>query len=259
MVYLHCAERDTAPVRETNDVDAMLNAKDFPHILMQFTTALKKVGFTSAPGASMEGHHHRWLNDGAMVDVLIPRGLGDRTAQRKGADGGTTIQSPGGTQALMRSEPVDVFVAGRKARIYRPSILGAIVGKSAAYGITQDPKRERHLRDLAMLLSVLVPGDDMAGITKADRRYLNSAFAALDSRLDSYDIPDADLGLARMRSEVSKSEASDARARQESAARVRSQKRTTADVRSGGHCGVATAGNKPCRNPRGACPHHGSR
>ena len=48
MVYLHCAERDTAPTRETNDVDAMLNAQDYPDILMRFTTALKNVGFASA-------------------------------------------------------------------------------------------------------------------------------------------------------------------------------------------------------------------
>lgn len=169
MVYLHCAERDRTSPRETTDVDAMLNAREFPNILMDVTTALKSGGFTSAPGASKEGHHHRWELAGARVDLLIPRGIGPRLAAKKGADGGTTIQSPGGLQALERAESIDLLVGGREARISRPSLLGAIVGKAAAYGITQDPNRERHLHDLAILCGLIAARDNLLAITARDR------------------------------------------------------------------------------------------
>ncbi len=202
MVYLHCAEREKTSPRETTDVDAMLNAREFPNILMDVTTALKDGGFASAAGASMEGHHHRWVHDGAQVDLLIPRGIGPRLAARKGADGGTTIQSPGGIQALERAEPVDVLVGGREARISRPNLLGAIVSKAAAYGITQDPNRERHLHDLAILCGLIAARDDFSMITKRDRKYLVPAVGHLKPRLDAYGIPDAELGLERLIDEI---------------------------------------------------------
>jgi len=204
----------------------------------------------------MEGHHHRWLNGGAMVDVLIPRGLGARTASRKGADGGTTIQSPAGMQALRRSNPVDVIVGGREARIFRPNMLGAIVGKSAAYGITQDPKRERHLRDLATLLSIVVPSDDLSSITPRDRRYLNSASSALAPVLDSYGIPDADLGLERVREEVARSVEREALERVQS---VKDKRRRRVDKSAKSmHCGVRTKYmHGPCLKPRGHDPREG--
>jgi len=253
MVYLHCAERDRTSPRETTDVDAMLNAREFPNILMDVTTALKSGGFASAPGASMDGHHHRWELAGARVDLLIPRGIGPRLAAKKGADGGTTIQSPGGLQALERAESIDLLVGGREARISRPSLLDAIVGKAAVYGITQDPNRERHLHDLAIPCGLIAARDNLSAITARDRKHLIPAVSHLEPRLDAYGIPDADLGLERLIDEIESSRQRDL-AEDGSDRRIRREARKGA-LRQRTYCGVRTRHMLgPCLKPRGHDP-----
>ena len=101
MVYLHCAERGAAATRDTHDVDAMLNVRAHPHILMEFTGRLREIGF-AAGGETFMGHQHRWTDGERSVDVLIPNGVGQRAAKRRGVDGGTTVQSPGDIQAFRR-------------------------------------------------------------------------------------------------------------------------------------------------------------
>lgn len=54
---------------------------------------------------------------------------------------------PGGTQALKRTEWIDVTHEGRTAAVPRPSLLAAIVAKGAACGLDGDTAR--HFRDLA--------------------------------------------------------------------------------------------------------------
>ena len=146
MVHLLCAERGVTPNRPTDDGDAVLDVRARPAILNEFTSVLRTLGFVSA-GESMEGHQHRWLNDEAKIDVLIPRHVGERAARRRGASGGTTLETPGAQQALDRAELIEVSVQGHGGRIPRPNMAGALVIKAAAYANTRDSYRERHLTD----------------------------------------------------------------------------------------------------------------
>ena len=93
MVQSLCWERGALPNRPTHDADTALDVRARPRRLLEFTTALRELGFV-ADGESFEGHQHRWVRGGAQIDVLIPRFLGERAAGRRGATGGRRSQRP---------------------------------------------------------------------------------------------------------------------------------------------------------------------
>lgn len=181
MVHLLCQERGLSPSRPTNDGDVVLDVRTQPNVLRDFTGALAAVGFTSA-GVSPDGHQHRWVKDKATIDVLIPQSLGQTAASRKGVTGGTTLATPGAQQALRRSESVTVQVDEKIGTIRRPSMLGALVAKAAAFSIPSDPAKERHLTDFATLAAMARGSDRIREqLTSRDRRYLAPMLVALDS------------------------------------------------------------------------------
>src|SRR5450830_794235 len=151
MVHLHCIERGVAPTRPTDDVDAVLDVRAEPGALHSFTTALVELGFAST-GESWEGHQHRWQRGEAQIDVLIPRHLGERAAGRRGASGGTTIETPGAQQALDRTQTVEVVL---------------------------DRARSRHLIDFAVLTTLIRPSDAVQEAGRRDREHLGAMLAAL--------------------------------------------------------------------------------
>lgn len=86
---------------------------------------------------------------------------------------GRTIEVPGGTQALDRTELVTIIHEGRQGILPRPTLLAAVVGKAAA---TTLPLPERHYRDLAMLLCLVEDPFALAEeLTPGDRRRLRKA------------------------------------------------------------------------------------
>lgn len=86
------------------------------------------------------------------VDVLAPEGLG-RRANLTTTKPGRTVEVPGGTQALDRTEFVEIVHAGRRGAVPRPSLLGAVICKAAACKLPGNPAR--HLRDLALLCALI--------------------------------------------------------------------------------------------------------
>lgn len=172
MVHLHCAERGASPVRPTDDADTVLDVRAEPYAHMQVTTTLRELGFTPAV-ETWNGHQHRWAReDDAVVDVLIPRHLGERAAKRKGAGGGTTLETPGAQQALDRTEDVEVVVGGRTGSVRRPNLLGALVAKAAAHTVSLDTRRARHVTDFAVLATLVRPDDELHTARARDRQYL---------------------------------------------------------------------------------------
>jgi len=172
LVHMHCAERGYAPQRPTEDADAVVNARE-PEILGAVTTALLDLGFEPSPNA--DGVQHRWRNGSAVLDVLIPEGIGERAAQRPSASGFRTISAPGGTQALDRSEAVAVTVGSRQGQVNRPVLLSALIIKAAARLETTGPGRDRHCFDFAALAACLAAADMAAfALTKKDRSRLRS-------------------------------------------------------------------------------------
>ena len=129
-----------------------------PHHLNTFTATLLQLGFISA-GETLTGHQHRWLRDKAVVDVLIPRFTGERSENRPGATGGTTIAAPAVQQAVDQSEVVEVEAGASVGKVNRPSLMGTLIGKAAALAIKDDPGRERHVTDLLTLATVVAARD----------------------------------------------------------------------------------------------------
>lgn len=86
---------------------------------------------------------------------------------------GRTLQVPGGTQALERTELVPVEFGDRRGLVPRPSLLGAIVGKAVAVGVDDVPDAQR--LDLALLLTLVEDPIAMAEqLTRKDRQRLRS-------------------------------------------------------------------------------------
>lgn len=172
MVHLHCAELGFSARRTTTDVDAVLDVVDKPTILLEFTRVLADIGFDLA-GETATGRQHRWVRGDASIDVLVPNGIGQRAASRTGVAGGPTVQTPGGKQALRRSERVEVEVAGRVGSVRRPNLAGALIVKAAAHSIPVDPAKGRHRSDFATLATMVSRGtfaDD--GLSGREKNYL---------------------------------------------------------------------------------------
>ncbi|MCL2466113.1 MAG: hypothetical protein FWF21_02470 [Micrococcales bacterium] len=181
MVHLWCAERGTSPARPTDDIDTVLDVRgqpSHPGVLMTFTSVLGGLGFVPA-GTSPKGHQHRWVRDGAQIDVLIPHGVGERAARRKGARGGTTLETPAAQQALDRTQDVQVSIGERTGTVRRPNLLGALVAKAAAHTVALDRTRRRHLTDFLVLCTLIEHGDQIHDATKRDRHYLHNMLGAI--------------------------------------------------------------------------------
>lgn len=154
MVLLHALEHGAEPPQISQDGDVVGDVRTDRRALLSIVDALEQRGFT-LEGIARDGTAHRYVKpatpEPVKIDVLAPEGLGagaDLTTTRPGR----TIEVPGGTQALRRTERVHVVQEGRQALVPRPSLLAAIVGKGAACGIPGDPAR--HLRDLALLCAI---------------------------------------------------------------------------------------------------------
>lgn len=199
MVHLHCAERGVDPYRSTPDIDAVLDVRGIPAILMQVTTTLADAGF-EPQGVTVGGKQHRWAEkEGAgIIDVLIPRNLG-RAANYPGVTGIPGLPTRGAQFALNRSQTVEVTIGSRTGAVRRPSLLGAAIVKAAAYFVTVDARRGRHLDDLALLSSMLT-ARDLRGeaLSVGERRYLMGAVPRAREHPASDEIPGATEGLMRL-------------------------------------------------------------
>ena len=180
LVHLHCAERGNHPPRPTDDIDAVVDVRAATDMLDTFTRALLGLGFR--PDTSGEGLQHRWRRDAAQIDVLLPDGVGETAANRSGAGGAPTLPTPGGTQALNRSEPVLVQVDDRVGTVLRPNLVGALVMKAAAHTAVGDHARGRHRVDFVTLAALVARRDFVASnLNQKDRKRLRNMLTACRS------------------------------------------------------------------------------
>jgi hypothetical protein len=178
LVHLHCADRSYVPPRPTDDIDTVIDVRAATNMLQTFTSTLTALGFTSG-GITAEGVQHRWVRGQAVVDVLLPDGIGARAASRTGVTGSPTIPTPGGTQALERSVSVAVTVEDRQGHVRRPDLVGALVVKAAAHTTVGDPAKGRHRFDFVTLAALVAARDFRdAQLTPKDRQRLRQMIAA---------------------------------------------------------------------------------
>lgn len=198
LVHLHCAERGASPVRPTEDADTVVDVRSDPTMLRKFTEALAADGF--APVTTGDGLQHRWLSGQAQIDVLLPEGIGERSAARIGVGGAPTLSAPGTTQALARSEAVAVSVDGRVGTILRPTLFAALVGKAAArHGIAVNAASQRHCTDFVVLATLLAAADFRnLDVTRKDRARLRKMVATCRADVRLMVLDGAEEGIDRL-------------------------------------------------------------
>jgi hypothetical protein len=155
MVLLHALEHDREPSQISQDGDVIADVRSSTDAIASVVAFLTSNGFEPS-GISADGLAHRYQRPSksrpVTFDVMAPEGLGpkaDLTTTRPGR----TVEVPGGTQALARSERVTLVHEGRRGTVVRPTLLAAMVAKGAATNLAGDPAR--HLRDLALLCSLV--------------------------------------------------------------------------------------------------------
>lgn len=121
MVMLHAFEAGEIPGRTTGDLDVLFDVRAHVGATAKATKRLLSTGFVEA-GLGPDGIAHRFASGHVVVDILAPDGLGERTSKAPIA-GGRTVQVPGGSQALDRTQIVDVRMDDRAAKLPRPSLL----------------------------------------------------------------------------------------------------------------------------------------
>ncbi|MGQ0630280.1 MAG: hypothetical protein ACT4P1_04510 [Sporichthyaceae bacterium] len=183
MVLLHGLEHGHLPPQISQDGDVIGDIRASPNALRELVHELEARAFV-LEGISTDGRAHRYTRAAqprpVVVDVLAPEGVGPRVDLRTSPPG-RTIEVPAGTQALTRTQIVDVRHGTRTGHIPRPSLLGAVVGKAAACKLPGDPAR--HLRDLAFLCALVEdPFAMRAEMTSKDLSRVRAAAPLLGDR-----------------------------------------------------------------------------
>ena len=175
MVLLHALEHGQVPPQVSEDGDVVADIRADQASLRAVVRALTERGFDLLT-ITTDGRAHRYIRPAEpkpiVVDVLAPDGLGPR-ASLTTTPPGRTVEVPGGTQALDRTELVEVHHGGRTGVVPLPSLHAAIVLKAAACTLPGDPAR--HERDLALLISLVAdPFELRASMTASDRRRIRA-------------------------------------------------------------------------------------
>lgn len=170
MVQLHAYERGRRS-RLTADIDLLGNSRLRPAATKRMAEALVDRGGTMAmPPISNERLGYRFEVDGEVVEILGSDGV---RRDPKTVGNYKTFQVPGGSQALARTEIVEVSLAGADpVPMRRPNLLGAILIKARVVAKRRD-KFESDRQDLIALLSFAADPRALAtGLRKSERNWL---------------------------------------------------------------------------------------
>jgi Nucleotidyl transferase AbiEii toxin, Type IV TA system len=172
MVQLHVARAGEPASRPTEDIDIIGDSRKRPSATERIAARLIVLGFRVADVLVEPATAFRFVRDGAIVDVLAPEGTGRRHPP-KTVEGFQTIQVPGGTQALARTETVCVRLDDVEADIRCPSLLGALLLKARA---VRNLHRYQDREDLIRLLGCVDdPVTLSAELKKSERSWLRRA------------------------------------------------------------------------------------
>lgn len=117
MVQLHAAQRGVTVPRTSFDADALADARDREGT-RRVSRALAALDFTLDPPTAF-GVGHVFRRGNVEIDVLAPDGLNTKE-RRITVPPAHTVQVPGGTQALRRTELVSVRLGHRTLTGFTP-------------------------------------------------------------------------------------------------------------------------------------------
>jgi hypothetical protein len=197
MVALHAAENGRMPPRQSLDLDILVNVRLLANGTERLARALVAAGF-DLEGQDAFGVGHRFRRGQATIDILAPDGLSERTRPLT-IPPARTVSVPGGTQALARTEPVEIEVGSRRGLVPRPSLLGAILIKARAVGVDDVPEAQRI--DLAFLLTLVTnPRSLRSELSASERRWLRERPELLDPTHPAWRaVEEADVGQRALR------------------------------------------------------------
>ena len=182
MVALHAFEHGMTPGRSSLDVDVLVDIQADSEGLRAASLALEEAGFALAT-VTPDGRGHRFVRGRMAIDLLAPDHMGPR-ANLTTIPPARTVEVPGGRHALGRSAYLDVELHGRRGRIPRPDLLGAILVKGRAVGVDDAP--DDQLTDLDLLLRLVPdPRALLETATQGERKALKLINRLLQDRLPS--------------------------------------------------------------------------
>lgn len=156
MVQAHALIKGVRPVRVTQDADFLIDILSDALGVNHIAHALERHGYQVLPG-TLSGYTTRMERpNGDKIDLMLADHLPKWTEEKRLTFLGQNhmFPAPGGAQAVTRSMEVNISDGEDTATIRIPDQLGALVFKAAARMADRGPKRDRHLNDAALLLSL---------------------------------------------------------------------------------------------------------
>lgn len=136
--------------RPSEDADVLANVRVTASATRDVAGFLRERGYE--PEESLTNVVHLFTRGNAEIDVLAPDGLGPKSDITT-IPGRHTIEVPGGSQALGRTDLVSVRTREIAGELPRPNLLGAILVKVRAIEVDDVPNAQR--ADLALLLELV--------------------------------------------------------------------------------------------------------
>jgi hypothetical protein len=182
MVQLHARAARVEEVRPTHDVDALIDVMAAGVSMAGIAAALTARDFAVVEPGWPESPVHRLRRDDDVVDVLVadhlPKYARPRLNRRP------VMAVDGGAQALTRAQRVVIEHDDDVVELSVPDLLGALVLKAAAH-MADRRDRERHLRDAALLASLITDHRrELGRLQGSDRKRLRHLNEALSDPLD---------------------------------------------------------------------------
>lgn len=182
MVQLHARAAGVEEFRPTHDVDALIDVMAARVSVAGITAALTARGFDVIEPGWPESPVHRLRRDDDVIDVLVADHLPKHAQLR--LRGHPVLAVDGGAQALARTQQVVIEHDAGTVELTVPDLLGALVLKAAAH-MADRRDRERHLRDAALLASLITDHRrELGRLQGSDRKRLRHLNEALNDPLD---------------------------------------------------------------------------
>lgn len=150
MVHLHGWMAGVARPSLSMEADLLADSVHVMTATRQLSEQLVASGYQLTERSAM-GTGHRFERDGVAIDVLAPEQINPR--DRKTFGSLVTVGVPGGRQAIDRTISVGVRTRSVEGEVRVPNLLGAILIKARAIGVSSHPQSQRE--DFAFLLSLI--------------------------------------------------------------------------------------------------------
>lgn len=155
----------------TKDADIVVDLVTNPGLLGDVVHFLTSMGYElqDAPGEAGKAARCSFVFHSAHIDVLCPNDTPESQLVVP-QQGVASIAIPGGRRALETARPVSLYFSDdhANAEVFVPTLAGAIMVKAAAATDVRTASSQRHLQDVAFLLTVPADPEETQGALTPD-------------------------------------------------------------------------------------------